>query len=93
MSADVVGVTKDNKFILSEAKGANIEHGLEQLEYSAEKLGKEKVIRYEMVVPDKLQKGYIIKENKLHYDTNGNGKYELYLIYGKPVFVTRTHLE
>jgi len=85
MSADVVAVTKNGKYALTEAKGANIEHGLEQLEYSAEKLGPAQVIRYELVVPERINSPGFTVENGL---LNLNG--EPYLINGKPVHVTFT---
>lgn len=85
MSADVVAVTKDGKYSLTEAKGANIEHGLEQLEYSAEQLGPAQVVRYELVVPERINSPGYTADNGILL-LNG----EPYLIHGKPVHVTFT---
>jgi hypothetical protein len=54
MSADVVGVTKQGQYMVYEAKGMNIDHGLEQLEHTAQQLGPEKVIRQTLVVPERI---------------------------------------
>jgi hypothetical protein len=85
MSADVVGVTRQGKYVLIEAKGTEILHGLEQLEYSANALGRARVVRYEIVVPKEIRTpGFTVRNGSLHLW----GK--PYLINGKPVYVRST---
>lgn len=91
MSVDVVGITRRGQYILSEAKGKNIEHGLEQLAYSAEQLGVSQVIRYELVVPETLQPGYKVID-RLLYCQDATGNFVKYLINGHPVHVRQTML-
>jgi hypothetical protein len=81
MSVDAVGVTRNQKYVLYEAKGQNVEHGLEQLEWSAAQLGAANVVRYHLVVsnPPRI---YTEEGGILHL----NGK--PVRINGKPVYVT-----
>jgi hypothetical protein len=85
LSADVVGVTRQGRYVLIESKGTEILHGLEQLDYSANALGREQVVRYELVVPEQIRTpGFTIQNGTLHL----NG--QPYLINGKPVHVRTT---
>lgn len=85
MSADVVGVTRQGKYVLIESKGTEILHGLEQLEHSAQQLGAAEVVRYELVVPEEIRTpGFSIENRILHL----NGK--PYTINGKPIHVRTT---
>jgi hypothetical protein len=85
MSADVVGVTRQGKYVLIESKGTEILHGLEQLEHSAQALGREQVVRYELVVAEEIRTpGFSIRNGILQL----NG--QPYLINGKPVHVRTT---
>jgi hypothetical protein len=85
VSADVVGVTRQGRYVLIESKGTEILHGLEQLDYSANALGREQVVRYELVVPEEIRTpGFTIQNGTLHL----NG--QPYLINGKPVHVRTT---
>ncbi len=85
LSADVVGVTRQGKYVIIESKGTEILHGLEQLEYSGNTLGREQVVRYEIVVAEEIRTPGFIIRNRLLY-LNG----EPYLINGKPVHVRTT---
>lgn len=68
MSPDVVAVNKRGQFLVYEAKGMNIEHGLEQLAYAAEELGPSKVVRQTLVVPERINTpGYEVR-NGILYD-------------------------
>lgn len=50
-----------------EAKGVNIEHGLEQLEHTAQQLGREKVVRQTLVVPERINTpGYSVRNGILY---------------------------
>ncbi|HEY9850966.1 MAG TPA: DUF4157 domain-containing protein [Leptolyngbyaceae cyanobacterium] len=85
LSADVVGITRQGRYVLIESKGTEILHGLEQLEYSANALGREQVVRYELVVAEQIRTpGFTIRNGTLHL----NG--QPYLINGKPVHVRTT---
>ena len=84
VSADVVAVTRQGQCVLIEAKGMEILHGLQQLEYSAVTLGYQRVIRYELVIPERISTpGFFIKDRFLHLHD------QPYLIFGKKV---RVHL-
>ncbi|MEQ8753697.1 MAG: hypothetical protein RID09_09280 [Coleofasciculus sp. G1-WW12-02] len=85
LSADVVGVTRQGKYVIFESKGTEILHGLEQLEYSGNTLGREQVVRYEIVVAEEIRTPGFTIRNRLLY-LNG----EPYLINGKPVHVRTT---
>lgn len=87
MSVDTVAVTRNGQYVLGEAKGKNIEHGLEQLEHSMNALGKEQVVRLELVVARDLQDGYTVINRILHRTYGGGGPV---LINGKPVHVFKT---
>ncbi len=89
LSVDVVGVTKNKQFILGEAKGKNIAHALDQFEHSATLLGKEKVIAFELIVPETIQVGYSVKGGYLYAD-NGTGVFVQVFIFNKPVRVIHT---
>ena len=85
LSADVVGVTRQGRYVLIESKGTEILHGLEQLDYSANALGREQVVRYQLVVAEQIRTpGFTIQKGTLHL----NG--QPYLINGKPVHVRTT---
>lgn len=85
MSADVVGVTRQGKYVLIESKGTEIRHGLEQLEYSVSRLGREQVVRYELVVPETIRTpGFTIRNGTLYLHG------EPYFINGKPVHIRTT---
>ncbi|MGB1252491.1 MAG: DUF4157 domain-containing protein, partial [Candidatus Promineifilaceae bacterium] len=90
LSCDVVAVTKKGQYVLSEAKGKNIDHGLEQLAQSATQLGKEQVIRYEIVITDDIQVGYTVAPDRTLQVSDGQGGYVPHLIHNKPVHVTMT---
>jgi hypothetical protein len=82
MSADTVAVTRKGEFMVSEAKGMNIEHGLDQLAHTASRLGHERVIRYELVIPERINSpGFTVEDGILMMDG------ARYLIHGKPVNV------
>lgn len=67
MSADVVAVNKKGQYYVYEAKGMNIEHGLEQLEHTAQQLGPSRVVRQTLVVPERINTpGYTVKDGILH---------------------------
>ncbi|MEQ1569295.1 MAG: hypothetical protein ABMA64_26900, partial [Myxococcota bacterium] len=84
MSCDVVAITKDGKYVLYEAKGTDVVHGLEQLEHSAAMLGRERVTRYNLVMADRIKTpGYSV-DGLGQLLVNGR----VYKIDGKPVFVT-----
>jgi hypothetical protein len=82
MSADVVAVNKRGQYLVYEAKGMNIEHGLEQLEHTAQELGPSKVVRQTLVVPERINTpGYTVKDGTLCLGDKP------VLIAGKPVKV------
>ncbi len=82
MSADTVAVNKKGQYLLSEAKGRNIEHGLEQLAHTAARLGRERVVRYELVVPERINTpGFTVEGGVLMLD---GARYQ---IHDKPVHV------
>jgi hypothetical protein len=89
-SADIVGVTNNNQLILSEAKGKNIDHAITQLKASAEKLGKERVVRFEMVLPEEVQRGYRVAADNTLEVVDANGKFSTFKIHNKSVYVTFT---
>jgi hypothetical protein len=78
-SVDVVGVTRRGRFMLVEAKGSNIEHGLEQLEATAAQLGPDKVESYHLLVPGEVRaglsgwrvQGYYLYQGETPYLING----------------------
>jgi hypothetical protein len=86
-SVDAVGVTRRGMFMLVEAKGTNIEHGLEQLADSAAQLGADKVESYHLVVPAQLRSGLSGWRIQGYYLYQGE---QPYLINGKRVRVVRT---
>lgn len=68
MSPDVVAVNKQGQFLVYEAKGMNIEHGLEQLGYAAQEPGPSRVVRQTLVVPERINTpGYEVR-NGILYD-------------------------
>ncbi len=82
LSADVVGVTRDGRYVIIESKGTDIVHGLEQLEFSGQQLGHQRVLRYELVVAGKIRTpGFSVRENYLYLNESP------YLIGGKPIRV------
>lgn len=86
MSADVVGVTKQGKYILSEAKGTDVVHGLEQLKHSGTKLGAERVDQFNLVMGSEIKTpGFTVSKGG-QLELHG----EPYLVHGKPVNVTFT---
>lgn len=86
-SVDAVGVTRRGRYMLVEAKGGNIEHGLEQLEDSAAQLGPHKVDSYCLVVPAEIRPGLSGWRIQGYYLYQGTAPY---LINGKMVRVIRT---
>lgn len=85
VSADVVAVTRNGKYVLIEAKGTEIRYGLNQLRHSGEQLGHQQVLRYELVVPEQIRTpGYTIEGGYLFLDG------QPYLIHGKRVRVHTT---
>jgi hypothetical protein len=86
LSADVVAVNKRGQFLVYEAKGMNIEHGLEQLEHTSQQLGSGRVARQTLVVPERINTpGYTVVNGVLH---SGGGPV---MVDGKPVHVIFTH--
>ncbi len=65
--------------MLVEAKGSNIEHGLEQLEATAAQLGPDKVESYHLLVPGEVRvglsgwrvQGYYLYQGETPYLING----------------------
>jgi hypothetical protein len=86
-SVDAVGVTKRGRFMLVEAKGGNIEHGLEQLADSAAQLGVDRVESYTLVVPEAIKAGLSGWRIQGYYLYQND---EPYLINGARVRVVRT---
>ena len=85
MSADVVAVNKQGQYYVYEAKGMNIEHGLEQLEHTAQQLGPSRVVRQTLVVPERINTpGYTVQNGILYLGDKPA------LIAGKPVNVVFT---
>jgi hypothetical protein len=67
LSADVVGVTRQGQYVVYEAKGMDITHGLEQLEHTASQLGPEKVVDQTLVVPERITTpGYSVRDGILY---------------------------
>jgi len=83
-SPDVVGVTKDGKYVLSEAKGADTDGALKQLDHAGKKLGTDKIKHQEIAVdgPDRLAPGYTTSPGGM---LMCNGKQ--IRVNGKPVHV------
>lgn len=50
-SADVVALTASGRYEITEAKGTNVEHAVEQLQATASELGPAQVDRYTIVIP------------------------------------------
>ena len=86
-SIDAVGVTRNGRYMLLEAKGGNIEHGLEQLADSANALGPHLVDSFTLVIPAQLRPGLSGWRIQGYYLYQGADRY---LIVGKPVRVIRT---
>jgi hypothetical protein len=86
-SVDAVGVTRRGRFMLVEAKGGNIEHGLEQLADSAAQLGVENVDSYALVVPAAIRAGLSGWRIQGYYLYQNDSPH---LINGKRVRVIRT---
>jgi len=85
MSADVVAVNKQGQYYVYEAKGMNIEHGLDQLEHTAQQLGPSRVVRQTLVVPERINTpGYTVQDGILYHGDKPT------LIAGKPVNVVFT---
>lgn len=85
LSADVVAVNKQGQYYVYEAKGMNIEHGLEQLEHSAQQLGPSRVVRQTLVVPERINTpGYTVQNGILYLGDKPA------LVAGKPVNVVFT---
>jgi hypothetical protein len=84
-SCDVVAVTREQQYYLTEVKGKNgIAKGVTQLTKSGEQLGTDQVLSYSMVVPEgELEAGYTIENGKLML----HGQPEL--IDGKTIDVIR----
>jgi hypothetical protein len=85
MSADVVAVTKKGQYYVYEAKGADITHGLEQLEHTSQQLGSGRVQRQTIVTKEKITTpGYTVENGVLMHQ----GKPAL--VGGKPVYIKFT---
>lgn len=82
LSADVVGVTRDGRYVLIESKGTDVIHGLEQLAFSGQQLGHQRVLRYELVVAGRIRTpGFSVRGGYLYLNESP------YLIGGKPIRV------
>jgi hypothetical protein len=87
LTVDVIGVTRRGQYVLIEAKGASIDHGLDQLRDTMNVLGAARVISLTLVVPGTITPGLSNWQIRGNYLYQGDNRY---LIGGKPVAVQRT---
>ncbi len=83
---DVVAVTKENKYLLTQAMDRSIYDALLQLQRAGEALGHQQVTAYTVTLPRQFMDRTYSVENGIIYRKQGDQKTP-YLIYNKPVQV------
>lgn len=84
-SPDAIAVTKSGRFRIFEAKGGSVDRALEQLQYTSDKLGANRIDRQTIVFKEAITSpGYSVENGKLMAE----GK--PVLIGNRPVYVKFT---
>ncbi len=83
---DEVAITKENKYLLTQAVDQSIQRSLRQLQEAGEAVGHQQVTAYTVTLPEHFVDRIYSVENGLVYEKQGNQKIQ-YLIHSKPVQV------